>query len=283
MQDPFYGSCLLARHFAVRRRPECRSPLKSAAIQINLRKEVLPVFTDVTKAAGVDYKIICGDDVTEYLIDVNGEGAAFFDYDNDGDLDIYLANGSSRQSIQSGKLPHDYLLRNNGDGTFKDVTAPSRLGDTEWSSGVAVGDIDNDGYLDLYLTNFGPNKLYRNNGDGTFTEKGERAGVADPHWGFPKWSMGAAFGDIDNDGYLDLYVCNFTEFNYQKELPPPSKDSPCKMKTVPIACAPEKYNGTQGLLYEKQPRRDLYGYQPEGWYHPEGSGQRLCGGLFRLR
>ena len=211
--------------------------------------QVFPVFTDVTKAAGVDYKIICGDDVTEYLIDVNGEGAAFFDYDNDGDLDIYLANGSSRQSIQSGKLPHDYLLQNNGDGTFKDVTATSRLGDTEWSSGVAVGDIDNDGYLDLYVTNFGPNKLYRNNGDGTFTEIGERAGVADADWGFPKWSMGAAFGDIDNDGYLDLYVCNFTDFNYQKELPPPSKDSPCKMKTVPIACAPEKYNGTQGLLY----------------------------------
>jgi hypothetical protein len=210
---------------------------------------LLPVFTDVTKAAGVDYRVVCGDEVTEYLIDVNGEGAAFFDYDNDRDLDIYLANGSSRQSIRSGKPPHDYLLQNNGDGTFKDVTAVARLGDTEWSSGVAVGDIDNDGYLDLYLTNFGPNKLYRNNGDGTFTEIGERAGVADPHWEFPKWSMGAAFGDIDNDGYLDLYVCNFTDFNYQKELPPPSKESPCKMKSVPIACAPEKYNGTQGLLY----------------------------------
>jgi enediyne biosynthesis protein E4 len=217
--------------------------------KLNSVDPTLPVFTDVTKRAGVAYRITCGDEVTDYLIDVNGEGAAFFDYDNDGDQDIYLVNGSSRNSIKSGNLPHDYLLRNNGDATFTDVTEKARLGDTEWSSGVAVGDIDNDGYLDLYVTNFGPNKLYRNNGDGTFTEIGDKAGVADPKWAFPKWSMGAAFGDIDNDGYLDLYVCNFTDFNYQKELPPPTKDSPCKMKTVPIACAPEKYNGTQGLLY----------------------------------
>src|SRR5437773_5109906 len=140
-------------------------------------------------------------------------------------------------------------LRNNGDGTFTDVTEKAHLGDTEWSSGVAVGDYNNDGYLDFYVTNFGPNKLYRNNGDGTFTEVGEKAGVADPKWKFPKWSMGAAFGDIDNDGYLDLYVCNFTDFNYQEDRPPPNINSPCKMKGVPIACAPEKYNGTQHLLY----------------------------------
>ena len=208
-----------------------------------------PVFKDVTQKAGLAFRITCGDEVTEYLIDVNGEGAAFLDYDNDGDQDIYLANGSSRKAIKEGKVPHDYLLRNNGDGTFTDVTEKAHLGDTEWSSGVAVGDFDNDGNLDVYLTNFGPNKLYHNNGDGTFTEMGQKAGVADPKWGFPKWSMGAAFGDIDNDGFLDLYVCNFTDFNYQRDLPPPSKDSPCKMKAVPIACAPEKYNGVQDLLY----------------------------------
>jgi hypothetical protein len=209
----------------------------------------LPVFTNITQQSGVAIKIICGDEVTEFLIDVNGEGAGFFDYDNDGDQDIYLVNGSSRKLEKTANPPHDYLLRNNGDGTFTDVTTQAHLGDTAWSSGCAVGDYNNDGYLDLYVTNFGPNKLYRNNGDGTFTEVGEMAGVADPKWSFPKWSMGAAFGDYDNDGYLDLYVANFSKFNYQPELPPPSADSPCKMKGVPIACPPEKYEGEQHLLY----------------------------------
>ncbi len=209
----------------------------------------LPVFTEIGQQAGVAYKIICGDEVTEYLIDVNGQGAAFFDYDNDGDQDIYLVNGSSRKLEKSGHSPHDYLLRNNGDGTFNDVTEKARLGDSDWSSGCAVGDYNNDGHLDLYLTNFGPNKLYRNNGDGTFTEAGKTARVADPEWGFPKWSMGAAFGDYDNDGYLDLYVTNFCKFNYQKEFPPPSESSPCKMKGIPIACPPDKYEGQQDLLY----------------------------------
>jgi enediyne biosynthesis protein E4 len=222
---------------------------RQAVLPANGVENSLPVFTDVTKQAGVAYKIICGDEVTDFLIDVNGEGAAFFDYDNDGDQDIYLANGSSRKLEKSGHPPHDYLLRNNGDGTFTDVTEKARLGDTSWSSGVAVGDYDNDGYLDLYVTNFGPNKLYRNNGDGTFSEVGEAAGVADPHWSFPKWSMGAAFGDYDNDGYLDLYVTNFVKFAYDEEHPAPSETSPCKMKSVPIACPPDKFEAEQGLLY----------------------------------
>jgi enediyne biosynthesis protein E4 len=209
----------------------------------------LPVFTEIAKQAGVAYRITCGDEVTEYLIDVNGEGAAFLDYDNDGDQDLYLANGSSRKLQKSANPPHDYLLRNNGDGTFSDVTQKAGLGDTEWSSGVAVGDYNNDGFLDLYVTNFGPNKLYRNNGDGTFSDVSEKSGVAGPHWDMRKWSMGAAFGDYYNDGYVDLYVTNFARFNYQADLPPPSPASPCRMKGVPIACAPDKYQGTQDLLY----------------------------------
>ena len=209
----------------------------------------LPIFQDITQQARVAYKIICGDEVTEFLIDVNGEGAAFFDDDNDCYQDIYLANGSSRTLDKAGHPPHDYLLHNNGDGTFTDVTEKAHLGDTAWSSGVTVGDYNNDGFLDLYLTNFGPNKLYRNNGDGTFTEVGEAAGVADPHWNFPKWSMGAAFGDYDNDGYLDLYVANFVKFAYDEERPAPNDNSPCKMKGIPIACPPEKFEAEQGLLY----------------------------------
>src|SRR2546426_419623 len=220
-----------------------------AGISAGRVEKPFPTFTDVTKQAGLAFKIVCGDEVTEFLIDVNCEGACFFDYDNDGYQDIYLVNGSSRKSQKEGHLPHDYLLRNNGDGTFTDVTAKAHLGDTEWSSGCAVGDYDNDGYTDLYVTNYGPNKLYRNNGDGTFTEVARAAGVADPHWDFPKWGMGAAFGDIDNDGYLDLYVTNFVKFYYQADRPAPNPDSPCKMKSIPIACEPEQNEGEQELLY----------------------------------
>jgi hypothetical protein len=212
-------------------------------------ERAFPAFTDVTEKAGLNFKIVCGDQVTEYLIDVNGEGAAFFDYDDDGYQDIYLVNGSSRKCQKEGRLPHDYLLHNNGNGTFTDVTEKAHLGDTLWSSGVAVGDYNNDGYLDLYVTNYGPNRLYRNNGDGTFTDVAQAAGVADPHWKIPKWSMGAAFGDIDNDGYLDLYVTNFVNFSYQPDRPAPNPNSPCKMKTIPIACEPEQYDGEQALLY----------------------------------
>ena len=149
-----------------------------AALSSNNNSKGLPQFTEIAKTAGVAYKVICGDEVTEYLIDVNGEGAGFLDYDNDGDQDLYLVNGSSRSLQKAGRPPHDYLLRNNGDGTFSDVTNQAGLGDTEWSSGCAVGDFNNDGFVDLYVTNYGPNKLYRNNGDGTFTDVSEASGVA---------------------------------------------------------------------------------------------------------
>jgi hypothetical protein len=162
-------------------------------------EQEMPTFTDITKKAGLDYRITCGDEINEYLIDINGQGACFIDYDNDGYQDLYLANGSSRRMEATGRLPRDYLLRNIGDGTFTDVTEKAHLGDTSWGSGCAVGDYNNDGYLDLYVTNYGPNKLYRNNGNGTFTEVGENTGVAGPRWDPPNWSMGAAFGDYDGE------------------------------------------------------------------------------------
>lgn len=215
-------------------------------------EKTLPVFSDFSQQAGITSKVICGDELTEYLIDVNGTGAAFFDYDNDGDQDIYLVNGSSRKSASASTPPHDFLLQNNGDGTFIDVTKSARLGDTSWSSGCAVGDYNNDGYPDLYVTNYGPNKLYRNEGDGTFSEVGGLSGVAGPELTPPKWSMGASFGDYDNDGHLDLYVCNFVQFDYWKEFPPPKAGSPCKLKGIPIACPPDMYRGEQDLLYRNK-------------------------------
>lgn len=207
----------------------------------------LPRFRDITEEAGLGYRITCGDSVTKSLLDVNGQGACFLDYDSDGKLDVYLANGSSRTLDSAGTAPTDYLLRNEGDGTFRDVTLEAGLGDTNWSSGCAIGDFDNDGDPDLYLTNYGPNRLYRNDG-GTFRDVSQAAGVTGPDWKPPKWSMGAAFADIDNDGDLDLFVTNFTVFNPEMS-PPPTEDSPCKLKGVPIVCAPDYYEGQQDLLY----------------------------------
>ncbi len=209
----------------------------------------LPTFTDITRQAGLTMKIICGDKESEYLTEVNGEGACFLDYNKDGYQDVYLVNGSSRKLEAEGKPPHDYLLRNNGDGTFTDVTRQAHLGDAGWHSGCAVGDYNNDGYPDIYVTSLGPNKLYRNNGDGTFTDVTQTAGVAGPHWAFPKWSMGAAFGDYDNDGYLDLYVTNFVKLDPLHPAPRPDQPRPCVFKDVPIACPPDDFEGEQATLY----------------------------------
>ena len=211
-------------------------------------ERTFPSFSDITDEAGLAYEITCGNPVTESLIDVNGQGACFLDYDGDGLLDVYLANGSSRSLEGAGNPPQDYLLRNQGDGTFTDVTTIAGLGDRHWSSGCTVGDYDNDGDPDLYLTNYGPNKLYQNQA-GSFSEVSGEAGVSGPEWTPPKWSMGAAFADIDNDGDLDLYVANFTAFDPERFVPPPTVASPCQLKGVPIICAPDFFHGQQDLLY----------------------------------
>ena len=143
----------------------CTAASDDSLVAMNQSAEIhgsLPSFRDITDEAGLAYKITCGDQTTQSLVDVNGQGACFLDYDGDGLLDLYLANGSSQSLDHAGTPPHDYLLSNQGDGTFSDVTRIAGLGDEAWSSGCAVGDYDNDGDPDIYLTNYGPNKLYRN-------------------------------------------------------------------------------------------------------------------------
>ncbi len=160
-------------------------------------------FADITDEVGLHFLHHPGVDGTYFMPEISGSGAAFLDYDNDGDLDIYLLNGSPRDT--PGKTPwKNRLFRQNGKGIFEDVTDSSGLGDPGYGMGVAVGDLDNDGDLDVYISNYGPDALYFNNGDGTFHERYRQAGIGNPAWGASVLCF-----DYDLDGFLDIYVSNY--------------------------------------------------------------------------
>lgn len=214
-----------------------------------------PIFVDVTEQAGIDFIHSFGDKHLSSILEGTGPGCAFLDYDMDGDLDIYVVNGAYLPGINDpypeGREPKkelfNRLYRNNGDGTFTDMTHEARVGDTGYGIGVVVGDYDNDGDPDMYVANYGPNVLYRNNGDGTFTDVTQKAGVVGPQElnGFTKWSLHGCFFDYDKDGWLDLYVGNYLAFDPEYR----------------IYFAPEGFPGP--LAYEGQP--DIL-------YHNNGDG-----------
>src|SRR6267142_5650565 len=157
-------------------------------------------FTDITERAGVTFKHVSSPK-KKYIVESMSGGVALFDYDNDGYQDIYFVNSLTVDLVKSKGKTKSFLYHNNGDGTFTDVTGKAGVGDIGWGMGVAVGDYNNDGWDDIYVTCLGPNHLLKNNGNGTFTDVTQRAGVGDP-----RWSTGAAFVDYDNDGKLDLFV-----------------------------------------------------------------------------
>jgi enediyne biosynthesis protein E4 len=174
-------------------------------------------FVDVTRSTGIDFVHNMGDDYLTNVIESVGSGCAFLDYNQNGFLDIYIANGSYHDVISSGERPRtqstNALYENLGNGRFRNITQQARVGDTGYSMGVTVGDFNNNGYPDIYVSNYGPNVLYRNNGDGTFTDVTERAGVAGN-----ESSAGAVWLDYNNNGLLDLYVANYVEFNPELNL-----------------------------------------------------------------
>ena len=169
-------------------------------------------FPEITEEAGLDFLHESGAAGKLHMPEIVGPGAAFLDYDGDGDLDIYVTNGNGTLPEAGRSEAHvNRLYRQEADGTFSDVTESSGLGDGGYGMGVAVGDIDNDGLLDLYVTNYGWDRLYRNRGGGTFEDVTDRSGVS-----VGGWSCSAAFLDYDRDGFLDLYVTRFVEFNPKK-------------------------------------------------------------------
>ncbi|MBO0721765.1 MAG: CRTAC1 family protein [Blastocatellia bacterium] len=187
-------------------------------------------YVDITKSAGLGgFHFSSGSPAKDYIIEAPGAGSAFVDYDNDGWLDIYLPNGSTIDVLRGrGKAPSAALFHNNHDGTFSDVTAKAGVANERWGQGVCIGDFDNDGWEDLYVTNYGKNRLYRNNHDGTFNDIAEKAGVA-----LGNWSSGCAFGDYDGDGKLDLFVAGYIDLDID-HLPPPGSVQPGEVESAAV-------------------------------------------------
>ncbi len=237
-------------------------------------------YLDVTKEAGITFKHVNGWTGKRYFVETMGPGAAFFDYDNDGYLDIYFVNGAELPGVtynvkpaglsRNVSKPTNILYRNAGNGTFVDVTQQTGVGDTGYGVGCCVGDYDNDGYDDLYVTNFAANVLYHNNGDGTFTDITDKAGVG----GGNKWSAGCAFLDYNNDGDLDLYVVNFVHFDFEVE-----KKRKYLIKGFTVYSSPENFNGLSDTLYRNNGDGTFTDVTKQsGIYNPTGKGLGMvCG------
>ncbi len=199
-------------------------------------------FTDIAAQAGITFKHVFSPE-KRYIVESMSGGVALFDYDNDGYLDIYFVNSLTVDLVARQQKTKSALYHNNGDGTFRDVTAKAGVGDVGFGMGVAVGDYNNDGFDDLYVTCLGRNHLFKNNGNGTFTDVTTKAGVGDP-----RWSTGAAFLDYDNDGKLDLFVSNYVDFDLGR-LPEFGKGRTCQFKGVPVQCGPRGLPGAGDSLY----------------------------------
>jgi len=201
-------------------------------------------FTDVAEKAGLNHPLVYGGvERKQYILETVGCGAAFIDYDNDGWLDIFLLSGTLLEAAPESAT--NRLYKNNRDGTFTDVTEKAGLRRTGWASAVCVGDYNNDGFDDLFITYWGQNVLYRNNGDGTFTDVTEKAGLL--HKG-NKWGSGCTFVDYDRDGKLDLFVSNYLEFDF-KSTPKPGQNSNCNWKGIPVNCGPRGLPPSVSALY----------------------------------
>ena len=203
----------------------------------------LPEYHDIAPDVGMVRPNSFGSPAKKLITETTGSGAAFFDYDGDGRLDLYIVNGQTLEQADTGTPGEpNQLFRNLGLNRFQDVTARAAVGDTGWGGGAAAADYDNDGDTDLLVTNYGPNVFYRNNGDGTFTDITEWAGVEDK-----RWSASAAFGDINGDGFLDLYVTNYVPFSMKLLEGLDTKF--CQWRGIQVMCGPNGLPGEADAFY----------------------------------
>jgi hypothetical protein len=207
------------------------------------------MFTDVAPKAGIHFKYTIGDYSYKNIIESSGSGITVFDYNNDGFMDIYLMNGTYLEGISdpAGKIfrnAHNELYKNNGNGTFTEVAEKAGVDGKQWCMAASAIDLDNDGFQDLYVLNYGPNVFYHNNGNGTFSDFTAKLGLAGPDKlnGFEKWSIGASFWDYNQDGRLDVMVGNFMAFD-------PAYFTPGSPDMMP---SPTEYKGQASFLYEQQ-------------------------------
>ncbi len=203
-------------------------------------------FVDMAARAGLSsFRHVSGPmDNKEYIVESTGSGVALLDYNKDGLLDILLVNGITREGFPKGQEPTNHLYQNNGDGTFKDVTEQANLVHSGWGQGVCVGDYDNDGNDDLFVTYYGQNALYRNRGNGSFEDVTEKAGLLQKGL---RYNTGCAFLDYDKDGKLDLFVANYVRLDLARTLPKSSEK--CVWKGIAVYCGPQGLPGGVNLLY----------------------------------
>ena len=221
------------------------SPLFCAALLCVPPLHAQPQFSDQTEAAGITYRNVFGGPEKLYILESHGSGAAFFDHDSDGDLDLYIVNGATFATYRDRSGPGNALYRNRGDGTFGEITREAGVGDAGWGGGGAVGDIDNDGRPDLYVTNYGANVLYRNRGRDRFADATRAAGVAGD-----QYSASAAFFDYDRDGDIDLYVANYVVFDAERR---PATPELCTFfGGLSVYCGPKGLVGAPDVLYRNE-------------------------------
>jgi len=209
------------------------------------------IFEDASKSSGLArWQHVMGTKAKKYILETDGSGVGLIDYDNDGWLDIYLVNGSTYDAL-TGKAtpPHAALFHNNHDGTFTDVAAKAGVTNDRWGFGVAIADYDNDGWPDIFVCNYGKNRLYRNNHDGTFTDVAEKAGVT-----LGNWSDGATWGDYDGDGRLDLFVSGYVHYDLAHQ--PTATDGSvafayCQLHGIPVMCGPRGLEGEPDHLFHQ--------------------------------
>src|SRR5579871_1306842 len=257
---------LLAAYFAARANQAIGNVSKITPGEVH--------FEDIASATGVDAFNTYGDDThKEFIIETTGNGAVIFDYDNDGWPDIYLPNGST---VISGKnqSPTGHLYHNNRDGTFSDVTQHAGLVHSGWGQGGCVGDYDNDGFLDLFVTYWGQNVMYHNNGDGTFTDVTAQSGL---NTSGKEWSTGCNFLDYDRDGRVDLFISRYVEFSYDS-VPRPGQGRWCVWKGINVMCGPRGLKAGVNALYHNNGDGTFSDVSQKAGIHDTGS----CYGLTSL-